>query len=105
MSTYSDFEQRQLDAESGEELDRHAARFANVSCSHCGGDFGPGNHGYSHCEDHAPKRDVFDMLTGLRIELGAIRCAIAEGRNDEAVRALGLTIKSLETLQREMGAE
>ena len=30
-----------------------APRFANVSCSQCGQDFGPGDHGYSHCIDHA----------------------------------------------------
>lgn len=28
-------------------------RFQNVSCSQCGRDFGPGDHGYSHCQDHA----------------------------------------------------
>lgn len=27
-------------------------RYANVSCSQCGRDFGPGDHGFSHCEDH-----------------------------------------------------
>lgn len=27
-------------------------RFANVSCSQCGQDFGPGDHGFSHCENH-----------------------------------------------------
>ena len=30
-----------------------APKFANVSCSQCGQDFGPGDHGYSHCIDHA----------------------------------------------------
>jgi hypothetical protein len=29
------------------------ARFPGTSCSQCGEDFGAGNHGYSHCEDHA----------------------------------------------------
>lgn len=29
-----------------------APRFANVSCSQCGQDFGPGNHGFSHCANH-----------------------------------------------------
>ena len=24
----------------------------NVSCSSCGNDFGPGDHGFSHCESH-----------------------------------------------------
>lgn len=27
-------------------------RFENVTCSQCGGDFGPGDSGFSHCEDH-----------------------------------------------------
>ena len=34
---------------------RHAIGFANVSCSQCGRDFGPGEHGYSHCSDRSPK--------------------------------------------------
>lgn len=29
-----------------------AARFGNVHCSQCGGSFGPGNAGFSHCDDH-----------------------------------------------------
>ena len=29
-----------------------AYRFNNVTCSQCGGEFGPGNHGFSHCENH-----------------------------------------------------
>lgn len=28
-------------------------RFENVSCSHCGLDFGPGDAGFSHCDQHA----------------------------------------------------
>jgi hypothetical protein len=24
-------------------------------CSQCGGEFGPGDSGYSHCSDHAPQ--------------------------------------------------
>jgi hypothetical protein len=27
-------------------------RFNETSCSQCGKTFGPGMHGYSHCEDH-----------------------------------------------------
>lgn len=33
-------------------------RFDNVGCSHCGGHFGPGNHGFSHCENHKGMRRV-----------------------------------------------
>lgn len=29
-------------------------KFAEVWCSQCGRSFGPGNHGFSHCADHAP---------------------------------------------------
>lgn len=28
-------------------------RFPSVYCSQCGCNFGPGDHGFSHCEDHA----------------------------------------------------
>lgn len=28
------------------------SKFENVSCSQCGQDFGPGDHGFSHCENH-----------------------------------------------------
>ena len=27
-------------------------KFAETFCSQCGGKFGPGDHGYSHCRDH-----------------------------------------------------
>jgi hypothetical protein len=29
-----------------------AQRFEKTYCSSCGGEFGPGEHGYSHCSDH-----------------------------------------------------
>jgi hypothetical protein len=31
---------------------RPAAKFSKTYCSQCGGEFGPGNAGYSHCRDH-----------------------------------------------------
>lgn len=30
--------------------------FSRVYCSQCGGEFGPGNSGYSHCADHQGAR-------------------------------------------------
>ena len=33
-----------------------APRFTLVYCSQCGRDFGPGDSGFSHCEDHAGRR-------------------------------------------------
>ena len=32
--------------------------FPNVSCSHCGQDFGPGIHGFSTCESHEGRNRV-----------------------------------------------
>ena len=32
---------------------RTAFRFEETSCSSCGRSFGPGDHGYSHCKNHA----------------------------------------------------
>src|SRR3990167_3849308 len=47
-------------------IDREMAalspRFSNVSCSQCGNDFGPGDSGVSHCENHKDR----SSLTGLR---------------------------------------
>jgi hypothetical protein len=40
-------------------------RFAAVSCSQCGADFAPGNHGYSHCSDHRPEGCVGSMANRL----------------------------------------
>ena len=33
--------------------DGYTALFENVSCSQCGREFGPGEHGFSHCADHS----------------------------------------------------
>lgn len=32
--------------------------FPNVSCSQCGRDFGPGEHGFSHCKSHSKLQPV-----------------------------------------------
>lgn len=32
-------------------------RFPKTYCSQCGGEFGPGDSGYSHCRDHRPGPD------------------------------------------------
>lgn len=36
------------------------ARFQVTYCSQCGGQFGPGDSGFSHCSDHAPASDFND---------------------------------------------
>lgn len=50
-------------ADCRKEASKH--RFLNVSCSQCGRDFGPGNFGFSHCDDH----------TGWSYNLGIITAA------------------------------
>ncbi len=35
---------------------RAEPKFPKTHCSQCGGEFGPGDHGYSHCEDHRADR-------------------------------------------------
>lgn len=35
-------------------------KFEHTYCSQCGGDFGPGNAGYSHCDQHRGKRNLDD---------------------------------------------
>lgn len=47
-----DFRDADLDAMIDALLVDKKPRFENVSCSQCGRDFGPGDHGFSHCENH-----------------------------------------------------
>ncbi len=43
------------------------SRYENTFCSNCGREFGPGDHGFSHCENHPGwKRDLM-----LRRQAGA----------------------------------
>lgn len=45
-------------------------RFAQTYCSQCGGEFGPGDSGFSHCSDHAgeePSDKYGNPLSGDRI--------------------------------------
>ena len=45
-------------------------RWDNVGCSQCGRDFGPGDHGFSHCEDHAAPCSPSDYDAGLLNDFG-----------------------------------
>jgi len=36
-------------------------RFDETFCSQCGQGFGPGNHGFSHCDDHEGQEPVDDV--------------------------------------------
>lgn len=41
-----------------ERREREPPRFQNTFCSQCGAEFGPGNHGFSHCENHQHLRRI-----------------------------------------------
>lgn len=48
-------------------------RFTKTYCSQCGGEFGPGDHGYSHCQNHQIMNEQFMVTVGMdamRICLG-----------------------------------
>jgi len=84
-----------------------APRFAKTYCSQCGGEFGPGNSGYSHCEDHrslgafsgevlnAPNATYWDHPGAIAAEQQ--RCAldwIARNPDAEWPRSVSALIKS-----------
>lgn len=60
-------------------------RFANVSCSQCGQDQGPGDHGFSHCRSHRTDAE--------NAELDAFEAA--DGAAWSATRPVMLAIQSL----------
>jgi hypothetical protein len=43
--------------------DRKMPKFENVSCSNCGRTFGPRDHGFSHCEQHAALDKAGDLIS------------------------------------------
>lgn len=54
-------------------------KYDNVSCSQCGRDFGPGDHGFSHCNHHrkiavrpSRQQDIYAEL------LAALKAFVAE---------------------------
>jgi hypothetical protein len=38
-------------------VDGNKPKFKKTYCSQCGGEFGPGNSGYSSCKEHSPKKE------------------------------------------------
>lgn len=52
-----------------EEEEDSVPKFEKTFCSQCGGEFGPGEHGYSHCSDHKHPRG-FDADLAVDIARG-----------------------------------
>ncbi|MBO4228037.1 hypothetical protein [Bradyrhizobium neotropicale] len=61
-------------------------KFDDVSCSQCGGSFGPGDHGFSHCENHTPfkSRHLPDERaeSGDLISRSSLLAALRKERDD-----------------------
>lgn len=38
-------------------------KFKQTFCSQCGGAFGPGDAGFSHCDQHASLQDLQDIIS------------------------------------------
>jgi hypothetical protein len=61
-------------------------RFENVSCSQCGGEFGPGNHGFSHCWSHNALSLAENRLELARRRVHKMidrRAALAQGKTPQ----------------------
>jgi DnaJ-class molecular chaperone len=52
-------------------------RFEQTFCSQCGGSFGPGDSGFSHCADHT-QTSIKTGYTSLRI--ATVECPSCRGR-------------------------
>jgi hypothetical protein len=67
-------------------------KFAKTFCSQCGQEFGPGDHGFSHCSDHQGKIiGQTGPLTYAELEMSAMlqeRGWTKKNADEEARRAL-----------------
>lgn len=65
LPTYSlalDDAQRIYETDPSYSVEVRCFKYQNVSCSQCGDEFGPGDHGYSHCADHGLSNDAKDRI-------------------------------------------
>ncbi len=50
-----------------------APRFPTTSCSQCHQNTGPGDHGFSHCQDHLPSLAELDEQRYLQVRRAELR--------------------------------
>lgn len=65
---------------------RAIAKFSNVSCSQCGGEFGAGDRGYSSCTSHLIACRLSGQIDDAQWEL---HCNDTEGLREEFVAYVG----------------
>lgn len=56
------------------------ARFDETFCSQCGGAFGPGDNGYSHCDQHAGLTDLDKVSPTVERVMKAFESGLARRR-------------------------
>lgn len=83
-------------------LPASSPRFANVTCSQCAQDFGPGNAGFSHCRNHRSEaenreHDAFEAADNTAFQAARSVLAQIDGITDVAFneRALVLILDKL----------
>lgn len=55
-------------------------RFDRTYCSQCGGEFGPGTSGYSHCDQHEGRTNYDGMGDAARNTMIAFESGLARKR-------------------------
>lgn len=66
-------------------------RFQNTFCSQCGQEFGPGEHGFSHCENHRGGQrwgDPDRRLIAAREQAARVSLIVADQRSGNVRRAV-----------------
>lgn len=56
------------------------ARFDKTYCSQCGGEFGPGTSGYSHCDQHHDRTNFDGMSEAVRKTMLQFESGLARRR-------------------------
>jgi hypothetical protein len=79
-----------------------AARFANVFCSQCGREFGPGDQGFSSCRDHGAIDGAYywsveetEAARSFANDPEDVARALVEGVRDDTARAIATALQLL----------
>ena len=56
------------------------ARFDKTYCSQCGGEFGPGDSGYSHCDQHKGAASADDLSPTVKRVMKQFESGLARRR-------------------------
>ena len=81
-------------------------RFPNTHCSQCGQEFGPGDHGYSHCSSHRKRVAVGSTVTVQLVGRVAAKFTAADETNhDQPVAMVAVEVMGMVYVVREADLE